>query len=415
MEHTLLLREILTLGTVFLFSYLVSYMTIPVIIRAAERNHFFDHPDESRKLHSEAIPTLGGIAIFLSFLLAFSMSPWADVFEGFSYLVSALLILFFVGMKDDLFVLAAKKKLVAQIAAAALVVFGSNVLISNFHGVLGFSAISNWLAIPITFFTIVVVINAVNLIDGIDGLAGSFGAMASTLFGITFLYTGQLPMAMFSFCLAGGLLGFLYYNFSPAAIFMGDTGSMLLGFLLSIQAIKFIGLGSNVAFSTPFGNSAPILAVAVLALPLYDTLRVVIKRYRRNNGIFDPGQDHIHHELLRMGISHKSASLLLTGLSLLLVMATASLALAGINVNVQLGAFIIGCVLIFPTNGTKRKLFSMFFGYDWDAYRNRKWGFELADTQPESTVKDIPEDAPLERSGEREKVTDKGGTKTLTH
>ncbi|MDZ7681656.1 MAG: MraY family glycosyltransferase [Fodinibius sp.] len=158
------------------------------------------------------------------------------------------MILFFTGLKDDLVTLSATKKLAAQLTATGLIVFGSGMVIDNFQGVFGLAEIPYWMAMPVTFFTVVVVINAINLIDGIDGLAGGIGAIASTVFGAGFLYVGQLPMAMFSFCLSGALLGFLYYNFSPASIFMGDTGSMLLGFLLSVQAIEFIGLQQHACF-----------------------------------------------------------------------------------------------------------------------------------------------------------------------
>jgi UDP-N-acetylmuramyl pentapeptide phosphotransferase/UDP-N-acetylglucosamine-1-phosphate transferase len=377
MEQMLLSDGWVALGMVVILSYVISYVAIPIITRAAERKNLFDQPDEDRKLHLEAIPTLGGIAIFLAFLLSFSVSPWADGLEGYSYLVGALLILFFTGLKDDLVVLSAKKKLAAQLTAAGLVIFGSGIVIDNFQGVFGLAEIPYWVGVPITFFTVIVVINAINLIDGIDGLAGGIGAIASTIFGAVFLYMGHLPMAMFSFCLVGALLGFLYYNFSPASIFMGDTGSMLLGFLLSIQAIEFIGLSSVPAFSSIFGSSSAILPVAILAFPLFDTIRVVIKRMRRGKSIFKPGQDHVHHALLRMGFSHKDATLLLYGKSLLLITIIGPLTLLSIDPNILLGVVLCSSLLIFPTNGYKRALISRVFGYDWVAFRSQKWGIEF--------------------------------------
>jgi len=384
MEQSLLLEHGVAIGLVFILAYAISYIAIPIITRAAKEKHLFDQPDEDRKLHLEAIPTLGGIAIFLAFLLSFSVSPWADGLEGFSYLVGALLILFFTGLKDDLIVLSATKKLVAQLAAAGLVIFGSGILIDNFHGVFGLAEIPYWVAVPVTFFTVVVVINAVNLIDGIDGLAGGIGAIASAIFGAVFLYVGQVPMAVFSFCLTGALLGFLYYNFSPASIFMGDTGSMLLGFLLSIQAIEFIALSEVPAFAELFGEASAILPVAILGFPLFDTIRVVLKRVRRRKSIFDPGQDHVHHELLRMGFSHGNASLMLYGKSLALVAVTALLAWFKIDPNILLATVLLSSVLIFPTNGLKRNLITKLSGFDWLAYRSRKWGIEFDHEKLES-------------------------------
>ncbi|PAU93158.1 undecaprenyl-phosphate alpha-N-acetylglucosaminyl 1-phosphate transferase [Aliifodinibius salipaludis] len=393
MEQTLLPDGGMTLGVIFILSCVISYFAIPIIKRVAEKQHLFDHPDDHRKLHSEAVPTLGGIAICAAFLVSFSVSPWANSLGGYSYLAAAVLILFFVGLKDDLVVLSASKKLVAQLTAAGLIIFGSDMVIDNFYGVFGLAEIPFWVAVPITFFTVIVLINAINLIDGIDGLAGGIGVIASVIFGAGFLYVGQLPMAMFSFCLVGALLGFLYYNFSPASIFMGDTGSMLLGFLLAVQTIEFVALSGDPLFASVFGNASAILPVAILGFPLFDTLRVVVKRMRRSNSIFQPGQDHVHHELLRMGLSHSHASLLLYGQSLLLVAIIGSLALLNINVNILLGTVILTSLVVFPTNGFKRKLTSWLFGYDWQAYQKRKWGIEFNPEKLESLNGGISDDS----------------------
>lgn len=372
-----LLQDRALTGGVIIFAYLISYFSIPVIIGAAKKRNLFDHPDYDRKIHSKSIPTLGGIAIFLSFLLSYSVSPWSDSFTGFSYLVAALLILFFVGLKDDLVTLSAAIKLGAQITAVGLVMYGCGILINDFHGILGLAEVPVWIALPATLLTVIVIINAVNLIDGIDGLAGGIGTLASLLFGLSFVYVGQLPMAVFSFCLAGALLGFLWYNFSPASIFMGDTGSMILGFLLSVQAIAFMKLGAVPEFAQLFGNAIPVLAVAILAFPLFDTLRVVVKRYRRGKSIFTAGQDHIHHEFLRMGFSHKSASIALYLMSVLLIGFAVMLSQTTIDINVQLGGIVLACIVIYPTNGFKRRLFAKLFGSKWQRLYSYKWGVEF--------------------------------------
>ena len=402
-----LLQEKVIAGGVMVLAYAISFFSIPVIIRAAKRRNLFDHPDYSRKIHSESIPTLGGVAIFLAFLLSFAVSPWSDSFTGFSFLVAALLILFFVGLKDDLVSLSPGVKLGAQLSAIGLVMYGSDMMITDYHGVLGLAGIPYWIAMPVTFFTIIVVINAINLIDGIDGLAGGIGTIASLLFGVGFLYAGQWPMGIFSLCLAGALLGFLWYNFSPASIFMGDTGSMLLGFLLSIQAIAFLKLGSAPVFVELFGNAGPVLTVSILAFPLFDTLRVVVKRYRRGDSIFTAGQDHIHHEFLRMGFSHKSTAVLLYLMSIFIVSFTVILSQVGMNVNLLLGAVIGMCLVIYPTNGFKRKLFSKVFGHKWQRWYSFRWGVQfdqekidsltiLAD-EPESNIYDLSEKEEEER------------------
>jgi len=403
-----LLQDRVIAGGFVMVAYAISFFSIPVIIRAAKRRNLFDHPDYSRKIHSESIPTLGGVAIFLAFLLSFAISPWSNSFVGFSYLVAALVILFFVGLKDDLVSLSPRVKLVAQLSAIGLVIYGSNTIINDFYGVLGLADIPVWVALPITFFTVIVVINAVNLIDGIDGLAGGIGTIASLFFGAAFLYAGQWPMAMFSLCLAGALLGFLWHNFSPASIFMGDTGSMLLGFLLSIEAIAFLKLGNAPAFTQLFGNAIPVLTVAVLAFPLFDTLRVVVKRYRRGESIFTAGQDHIHHELLRMGFSHSIASVLLYLSSISVVVFTIILARLGLDVNLLLAAVIAVCLVIYPTNGFKRRLFTKAFGHKWQRWYSLQWGLQfdqekihpldvLAGDESKSRIYDLAEKEEKER------------------
>jgi len=403
-----LLQDRIIMGGVVALAYAISFFSIPVIIRAARRHNLFDHPDYSRKIHSKSIPTLGGIAIFLAFLLSFSISPWSDSFTGFSYLVAALLILFFVGLKDDLVSLSPGVKLGGQLTAIGLVMYGSNILITDFYGVLGLADIPLWIALPVTFFTVIVVINAINLIDGIDGLAGGIGTIASLFFGMGFLYAGQWPLAAFSLCLAGALLGFLWYNFSPATIFMGDTGSMLLGFLLSIQAIAFLRLGASPELEPLFGHAVPVLTVAVLAFPLFDTLRVVIKRYRRGDSIFTAGQDHIHHEFLRMGFTHRFTCVLLYLVSIFIVLFTVALSELGMNVNLLLASVIAVCLTLFPTNGFKRRLFTKTFGRKWQRWYSLQWGlqFDQEKINPLDILAEEPESKIYDLS-DKEKEKDK--------
>lgn len=363
-----------TIFGIFLAAYLISYISIPAIKKASEDKHLFDHPDQGRKIHVKAIPTLGGVAIFLAFLISYSLSPFSNDFQGFSYFVGAILILFFAGLKDDLVTLSPVKKLMAQLVAGGLVVVGCGAIVTDFHGIMGIREISVWAGMPISLFTIVVVINAVNLIDGIDGLAGGIGTLASLLFGTGFLLVGELPMAVFSFALAGALLGFLRYNFSPASIFMGDTGSMLIGFLLSIQALYFLNLGAFSEFQGILLTSTPLFVVAILAFPLYDTLRVTIKRIRRGKSMFTPGQDHVHHELLRVGMSHRGASLVLYMSSAVIVLLAGVISLSEMNVNVQMAAVIGCCLAIYPTNGFKRRMLARHLNIDWRLYRRKKPG-----------------------------------------
>ena len=334
----------------------VVYITIPLLIKVAYLKDLYDKPDGERKLHTRFVPTLGGIAIFLAFFIGYSITGVASDFGGYPYFAAAMVLLFFTGMKDDLIGLSAAKKLGVEIIAGLLLIFGTNTYIGNFQGMLGIHELPFIASIGITLFTMIVVMNAYNLIDGVDGLAGSVGLVASLFFGIGFYMAGNPEMAAMSFILSVSLLGFLVYNFKPASIFMGDTGSLIVGFLLSVLAIRFIGLNEVPAYVQYFGLSSPVIPVAILIVPLYDTIRVFYRRAKRKTSPFLPGNDHIHHELMRMGLGHAGVTIMLSAYTLIITSLAASM--SSLNPHVILGVVLITSILMFPTNGTKRKILS---------------------------------------------------------
>lgn len=176
------------------------------------------------------------------------------------------------------------------------------------HGFLGMHTIPHTASVLLTVFTIVVITNSFNLIDGVDGLAGCLGLVTSSIFGIYFLATSQLMYAVMAFSLVGSLLAFLIYNFSPAKIFMGDTGSLLIGLLNSIFVIKFIAVAAEPSLGLPL-QSAPAIGFAILIVPLFDTLRVVAIRIISRRSPFSPDRNHIHHFMLELGMSHRTIAL----------------------------------------------------------------------------------------------------------
>ncbi len=208
------------------------------------------------------------------------------------------------GIKDDILILSASKKFIGQLVAAGIIIKFGGIHINNMHGFLGMYAIPHTASILLTMFTIVVITNSFNLIDGVDGLAGSLGLLTSCIFGLYFLATSQLLYAVMAFSLTGSLIAFLIYNFSPAKIFMGDTGSLLIGILNSVFVIKFISVAADPATGFPL-QSAPALGFAILIVPLFDTLRVVAIRILSRRSPFSPDRNHIHHFLLDLGLSHK--------------------------------------------------------------------------------------------------------------
>ena len=293
----------------FIISFIISAVSIPVIIRVAHLKNLTDDPDDGRKLHKSNTPTLGGIAIFAGALVTFSALYDLHGFNDLRFITPALVILFFAGVKDDLLILAPGKKLMVQIACAVLITYLGNLRITSLWGIMTIQEIPFWAGVFITVFLIIGLINAFNLIDGINGLAGTLGLLASLTFGTWFALNDFGSLTILSFSLAGALVGFLIFNYNRAKIFMGDTGSMAVGFIIAIIAIRFIE-ANRVQLDTlkyPVIN-APAVAFAVLAIPLFDMIRVFILRLSKKRSPFSADRNHIHHYFVDSGFSHAKST-----------------------------------------------------------------------------------------------------------
>lgn len=293
----------------FIVSLLISATSIPVIIRVANLKNLTDDPDSDRKLHTANTPTLGGIAIFAGALVSFSALYDMHGFNDLRFITPALVILFFAGVKDDLLVLAPGKKLFIQVACASLITYLGNLRITSLWGIMTFQDIPFWPGILITVFLIIALINAFNLIDGINGLAGTLGLLASLCFGTWFALNDFGSLTILSFSLAGALVGFLIFNYNRAKIFMGDTGSMAVGFIIAIIAIRFIEANRlNVQdLKYPIIN-APAVAFAILAIPVFDMVRVFVLRLLKKRSPFNADRNHIHHYFVDNGLSHAKST-----------------------------------------------------------------------------------------------------------
>lgn len=288
-------------------SFVITYFAIPVLIRVAELKHLYDEPDE-RKSHKSRIPTLGGLGFFAGFVLATLVcAPSTQTFP-LQYLVAAFFVIFIVGMKDDITGLSPVKKLVGQLVAAFAIIYLGNLQIRNMYGMFGIETLPYHFSLLLTYFTFIVVINAFNLIDGIDGLAGSIGMLVSAVLGAYFLYVNEVTFAVMGFSLAAGLAAFLIFNITPAKIFMGDTGSLLVGLVNATLIVKFIEIAGNPVSKMPL-QSVPAIAFAILIIPLFDTLRVFAIRMSRGRSPFTADRHHIHHYMLALGLSHREATL----------------------------------------------------------------------------------------------------------
>ena len=296
----------------FLTAFALTYFAIPSIIKVAHQKKLFDVP-VGRSSHTVNTPSLGGIAIFSGAIFSFIMWTPFDEFANLQYILCAFIILFLVGARDDIAPLSPKYKLAGQILAALILIFKSDIVLNGFYGLFGItSEIPYWVAVIITLFTMLVIINAFNLIDGIDGLAGSIGVLIMGTLGAWFFLTGNWGYTAIAFATVGAITGFLRYNFTPAKIFMGDTGALLIGLASSILVIEFIDMNTALEATNPYKFQAtPVVAIGILIIPLFDTLRVFITRIIRGHSPFHPDRRHIHHLLIDYGFGHTTATMIL--------------------------------------------------------------------------------------------------------
>ncbi|TKJ30424.1 MAG: undecaprenyl-phosphate alpha-N-acetylglucosaminyl 1-phosphate transferase [Chloroflexi bacterium B3_Chlor] len=280
---------------IFTCALLLVLGATPVVRRVASRLGIVDRPD-SRKLHRSPVPLLGGIAIYAGFIVALLLfgERWV-VSELISILVGATIVSF-LGIWDDRWGVRPLLKLVGQtVAATIVIIFGVQVSFLPYPA----------LNVAITFLWILGITNSLNLLDNMDGLSGGVGAVAAALFLLLAAMNGQYLVGSLAAALMGVCIGFLYYNFNPATIFMGDAGSMFLGFILAVVGIKlrFPGRPSMVTWMIP---------VVVLGVPIFDTTLVVISRLRQGmNPLIHPGKDHVSHRFVLMGLSQRKAVIVL--------------------------------------------------------------------------------------------------------
>ena len=323
----------ITLFYILLTALFVVLILIPPITRLAINLDKVDIPDE-RKIHSGKIPRLAGIAIFLAVL--FSILLFCDITSPVRGFLAGGVIIFATGLYDDLIGLRPRWKLFGEILAALTAVLIGDVALSNLGNLFGSGEIHlGWLAIPFTVLGIVGVTNAINLLDGLDGLAGGISAMAAVALALLAYMAGHQQLLYLLVALLGALLGFLKFNTYPARIFMGDSGSLFIGFSLAFFAVILCGgAESHVSAVTP---------LLLLVVPIVDTFIVMVSRWRRGLALSSPDNNHIHHRLLGVGFGHKSTVIIIYTLSY--CMAIVAIGLSRLPDYQQL-AFLVPIVLV---------------------------------------------------------------------
>lgn len=299
-------------------AFLIAFITLPVIIKFFLDKNLVDVPGR-RKIHKKITPSMGGVAIFIGFLIASLI--WMDFssWNTMRFVLASLFIVFILGVRDDIVPFRALHKLYVQIIAVVILLF-SGVQIGSFYGLFGIEEIPEIISYILTGFVVILITNSFNLIDGLDGLAGSIGLSALTAFGIWFHFADESIFALLCFAMVGGILAFLVFNWEPSEIFMGDTGAMVIGMLLSLLVIHFMSINDNLPMDHPVKYNATIATgVCFIIIPLVDTLRIIILRTIRGQSPFSPDKSHIHHAIMRLGTSHSRTALILATVNLLFI------------------------------------------------------------------------------------------------
>jgi UDP-GlcNAc:undecaprenyl-phosphate GlcNAc-1-phosphate transferase len=300
-------------------SVLITLLSIPSILHVARTRHLYDDVGHFRKQHDHGIPRLGGVAIFVSFTVTLLLFSIIDNSIPISYLLVASIILFIMGVKDDLSGVNPSTKFLIQFIVATILVVLGKIRFTSMYGIFGIYDIPYLASAILSILFIILIINAFNLIDGIDGLAGTTCIIVNGTFSILFISIKHYELAAVSLTLVGAVFGFLRFNLTPAKIFMGDAGSLLIGLISAILAVRFIELNKFTANATAPIVSAPALTFAILMGPIFDTLRVFVLRIVNGKSPFSADRNHIHHRILRLGYNHMQTTLMLGALNIALI------------------------------------------------------------------------------------------------
>ncbi|MBK6267058.1 undecaprenyl/decaprenyl-phosphate alpha-N-acetylglucosaminyl 1-phosphate transferase [Marivirga sp. S37H4] len=325
-------------------SFILTFLLTPLVIGFFRKRNIMDIPG-GRKIHTGDTPSMGGIAIFIGVMLALLIWMPLPGLQRFKFFYGAMGIMFVVGLRDDLVPVRPMVKLAAQLLCACMVVFLMDIRLMSLYGFFSVEEIPYGVSVVLTVFTFIVITNSFNLIDGLDGLASSIGVVAFFVFGIYFFLVGQIYFSMVCFGFIGALIAFLNFNWEPSRIFMGDTGALLIGFVLAVVTIKFIDFNHYLLDTAPFKlNSSVGVAISIIIIPLFDTLRVFISRAMKRRSPFSPDKTHLHHLLMRLGYSHSQTTLIMIATNIVIIGVALALDFLGDNLLVPI--IVLICVIL---------------------------------------------------------------------
>ncbi len=304
----------------FITSFAIAFVFIPTIVKVSKKKHLFDKPG-TRSSHNRLIPNLGGLAIFAGFTITASLLVDSVQISNFQYIIVSVIVVFFVGIKDDILVIAPLTKFAGQLMAALIIVVFANIRISNFYGFFNIHEINYVASLLVSLFVILTIINGFNFIDGVDGLSAAITIITASTFGVWFFIINELQMSIISFSLIGSVSAFFLFNVfgKTNKIFMGDTGSLITGLVISILAIQFNELNLE-KINNHYLYTAPTVAFCILIIPLFDLIRIMFVRLVQGHSIFKADKNHLHHQLLRLGFNHFKITLIISALNILSIL-----------------------------------------------------------------------------------------------
>lgn len=321
----------------FLASFAIAFSFFPMVLRFALRKNIVDNPN-ARKLQRRPIPVLGGVAVFAGLLVALLIALFNDRFMELLIIYPALLVMLIIGVWDDAKGVSAWLRLLVELAVVWGLITASGCSINDYHGCFALFWVEPLYAVPITLFAMVGIINAINLIDGVDGLSSGFCILAAMIFGGVFAYVGEYAMAMLATVTVASLIPFFLHNVfgSSSKMFIGDGGTLVLGLIMAIFVVKLLDYNSLSSICLRGHCALAPFALAILSVPVFDTLRVMIKRIAKGISPFHPDKTHLHHIFIALGVSHAVTTLMVLSLNVLVVVSWGVAWLLGASANVQL-------------------------------------------------------------------------------
>lgn len=331
------------------FAALIAVVWIhPRLVKIAHMKNIVDNPN-ARKLQQSPVPVLGGVAVFFGIVLGIVLTSGYTECMSLMTIIAAMLIMLYTGTMDDIMGLTARLRLLLEVGVVGLLIFTNDMSIDNFHGLWGLYEIPAAVAVPVTIFAAVGIINAINLIDGVNGLSSGFCIMASSMFGGFFYLTGNTPMLILAVVSVGSLLPFFFHNVfgKTSKMFIGDGGALVMGIVMSTFVVNTLANNSVIPENTiPASFGLVPFTLAVMSIPVFDTLRVMTARMIRGVSPFHPDKTHLHHLFVGLGFSHAGTSMMLILFNIVIILTQSLTWYLGGSVDLQLYVVILtGAIL----------------------------------------------------------------------